>query len=924
MWLLGRTKVQIKAVEHADAEFASKLEPALARVETLMEQLSNEPVEDELWTQYRGIGADLRGFCSQLARRVEGLAGAESSAGAAGHDLLADRLLRAMSPLDALTPEVWKIASIHVVLRRPDDFVQFRFDGRPVQLIDSEGTIELAVDASKRELLEFPVVLEYDRQMLEVEQLLGDVSGNADGTYQRALSLRVRALQDRERAPRKDLPITLRIAWLDGDERQIAEQAIRCGLPYPNRVGVAAKAKGLAQAVDQAEDVVELRVPPNRPTEFELALINDSGRERNVLVSLYSVPHSRGVPPGRISLQTRRLLTDDNTVDTDAGFTQLAETKVSLPREGRQPIDFGASTDIDSKDATEEPADKPDGEGQAATSPSGPDETSGQSESIVTGGLVCVVLDADSKKRIGHKWFQLECLTPSEYLDSKVVYKNETIGIEVSLVDVDHDGKPDFALDAPISLAWTDRVSPWLAPSYIPLQAKQKRVGFVTAERPAERLAASLDTADRLDGVLPVAVNVDGYPRGVDHDVPARDDDSGIERTRSRTRIRISRVAIPGFRRVYHWPGQVEAWTPPKDGESEKLQHIALRNGEPAVFPAPEPMVLVDFQTDVPADMWTDPRHRIEIGFRGQRPTNFYGARQVTTSLLSTGPALRLRMDVSDYQVELVTASPENTEVVIDARIRSPGIQEHELDEREDECMIQFDSDLPRIMDVVLSAGDPSAERRRLRVRAADFSGIERVEFGFDQDGSGTPDPAGDTMTTQSLHLTGVTGSEFGQTHSFEISVATKEIMKDLQPGESVDRLFFVRAWDKVEHEGEFFQTRLRFNKPVEDVAPAPAQVKTTDVVGEIRYGGTTRINAVLFRATLEGPEIGLKPIDVAGDGGVRIENLKPGEYRLTVTGAHTGRTVEGTKQIIIPASPPALTNIGVITVQRRTNQDPE
>jgi len=73
----------------------------------------------------------------------------------------------------------------------------------------------------------------------------------------------------------------------------------------------------------------------------------------------------------------------------------------------------------------------------------------------------------------------------------------------------------------------------------------------------------------------------------------------------------------------------------------------------------------------------------------------------------------------------------------------------------------------------------------------------------------------------------------------------------------------------------------------------------------------------VLFNATLKGPKIGAKPVEIKADGTFSIKDLPPGPYAITAQGSFQGREAVGTVEDIEP-SPSEKPAPITVTVDRR------
>ncbi len=330
----------------ADLAEAERIQPVLQEIENLAGQLPDPRAELRLWEEYRQVGVRFRSFYEKLPDRMENGSGQSAVNSSSTETALAtDQLLRALDARDALRADSWPLAVFPLQVRTQDD-LWIRDPAGQVQLADSATTYQFTLEATSPDLLRSAVSLDYDRDLLDVQPTEGTVepapeTDPAKKVFRKPTSLliRARAGPGTGRAV-SDTPAGP--TGLDPRRRRVtAEHQIDCVLPFPNRVDVLVRPRGLADVRDSGPGAT-LQLPPNRPVELEVSLANRSGRPRTVLARLWAAPPSPGVPPGHIAPAVRRLI-EGNGSETDAGFRAITQATLALPSDGPAVVQFGSS-----------------------------------------------------------------------------------------------------------------------------------------------------------------------------------------------------------------------------------------------------------------------------------------------------------------------------------------------------------------------------------------------------------------------------------------------------------------------------------------------------------------------------------------------------------------------------------------------------
>ena len=80
---------------------------------------------------------------------------------------------------------------------------------------------------------------------------------------------------------------------------------------------------------------------------------------------------------------------------------------------------------------------------------------------------------------------------------------------------------------------------------------------------------------------------------------------------------------------------------------------------------------------------------------------------------------------------------------------------------------------------------------------------------------------------------------------------------------------------------------------PTEIVIIEPKPVVLRGEIRGVIKAGRSNVTGALFDLTIEGEEIGTRPVPVQGNGSFIVRNLLPGEYILKPRGSVGGRTVK-------------------------------
>ncbi len=509
------------------------------------------------------------------------------------------------------------------------------------------------------------------------------------------------------------------------------------------------------------------------------------------------------------------------------------------------------------------PAPKPAPPEGKAAAPAPPKEPPGpKTRPDVTHGMACVIRDTAGGKWTW--WIELRPLAPKDYLDPDVSYRllNRKLVIEVKAPDTDGDGKPNrdvlpsIGPENPIPVVW--ETAGVLDPG-----TEMNDQGILGPPDYVARLSAVVESAP--DKEIRVWLTVDGYPRAFRYRVKCDRDRQRVDRQR---------------------------------GIGDEIRIIAPQPDQ--AFRAPLDSLSVEFQLDAPEDAFQQPGDMVEVGIdangdrllQGEPRRELFADRQARVFLDETAPQGLVRVDtnVGDLMVSLAPGGRKNTAVDVLARLVLPNL-------RPGGDPIALEKPVPVLLDggppevQVEVPGRPVAQGVDvpISVETKDLSGVVKMEFGFDVNGSSDLEEDEQPKIVQQKILP-PRDSDGGYTQDWNTTLPTK----DLEPGRY--RLM-VRATDRVNISGKSFQ---------EVTIAAPVKPSTTStILGRVVYGDES-----VPRVEVRIENTGLRAV-TDQDGRFVFKDVPHGAYKLQAKGIARNRFREGSAEITLPGpKEPAVVEI--------------
>jgi len=889
--LLERLQLEEKLIRLTDAGQADSLRSRISRIEKLMDTLPAD--EGLVWSECRKTGVELRAYYAKLPTDAD------------YHALhLIDPRDTAKVARNHSFPSFSPTVKVPTVLQLAGP-TQLRLEK------DEPKAVTCTLNATKRHLLDYTPSLAYDDALVRIAgEPEEGLFQSGDGWFRKTLTWNFVATADQVESGVSEAELQLTINWSDGADSGQTRHKISLVLPQPNRIDLEVIRVGAAKYKPDESATVSLELFPNRKTQYQFTLVNKSGVEKQVEVSLYRILPKRSltVAPGRIDKQLQQTVHDQVT-GILPGAELIAKTPAPVQLRSdptrHEPVNFAAPRPANKA----KPAD--DGEAKAKVKPEPPDASPAADVSY---GLVCVIANAADTSERWFKWIELTPAAPKQYLQPEIAYDYDAGRIVARLRarDFDEDGKSDLPGGDPIGVVWNDYAGE------IPEDAESRLSGPLDQTSGSLELYAAVppDNATRT-----VSLSVDGYPRAFVYEVPCNREppasrrQAGSDIRRTDRRIRINSLLASNHPFKFHFAPYVDFPSPKEQKEDKETTHVKIAPNESVVVPAPCRALQVNFETDAPADAFENTDRsshsvKVVLGDDLIEPTRFYADRSMTTSLVRFGEQGLVEFEtiVGDYSVHLDPGDLANKRTYVEAELLLPGIGQ-----ASDHVLLVLDSDRPVIQtaELILPGRAPPAPsakgatyipkgaRLTVRVQAKDMSGIAQVEYGLSSDGSRELDPKSSTKTepknVRSIDVTHVL--------DFELNTA------ELEPG-SYELL--VRLTDKAGHQSRILSRSLRI------ALPEKMPLKGV-VAGRIVFGDTRApVNGVLFSATIKGPKVGVIPVKIKADGTFSIKDLPPGPYTIAAQGSFQGRDAVGTVEEIEPSPPDNPVPISVIVGRKK------
>ena len=328
---------------------------------------------------------------------------------------------------------------------------------------------------------------------------------------------------------------------------------------------------------------------------------------------------------------------------------------------------------------------------------------------LITRGMACVIRDTATGEWKWIKWIELSPLAPINYLDPHAEFDPVSGKITVDLMLRDRQDLPPLSDEKPIRVQWTNQEVLGPDPS-------GKFEARITVAEPAED-ALFAAVVSRPGKVVPVYLTVDDYPRAFMFPVPCDQATGPVEPAADLRNVEIT------------WP------------EGGHCYRVPLPPGSP---------MLVKFKVDAPADAFQEGRGVVELGIdrnrdRELRPDevqhSFQSDRQVEVSLheVRSPGEVRIRTELSDFQIELDPGGLKNMEVDVVARlllaIRGP---QRNREEKRDSVTVVLDGGSPELLRIDVPARKvPKDKPLEVAVEAKDLSGVKEMKIGVDLNENG-------------------------------------------------------------------------------------------------------------------------------------------------------------------------------------------
>jgi hypothetical protein len=587
---------------------------------------------------------------------------------------------------------------------------------------------------------------------------------------------------------------------------------------------------------------IRLRPFPNRTTQFRLDLVNRSGKARTVSVVLL------GSPPGTLAGSS----SDDENLQQQLAIWMQNERVLAGPFEVELPAD---QKPVPIPFSTPEKL-PPSGEIAAPNSAGEPAKAVEPIE--ITKGLVCVIRESD-QKQWAH-WVEFSSLLPKDYLEPIVGYRamSQRISIKIQAKDLDGDGTPDQDIlpplgpDQPISVKWET------AGVLDPNTEMNDQGKIVAPGRPLDLFAVVEPAAGRR---IPVRLTVDGCRQAFLYDVVCDRDRQQVERERS-----VRSISIRA----------------PQSG---------------AAFLAPLDAISVELHVDAPEDAFLQPGDYVEVGIDtngdrllvGERTVRLASDRLENFFLDEVGPGglLRVATSVDDLQVLLDPGGLRNIAVDILAHLNLLGMSPQTHPSAESAVRVILDGAAPELRVTVPDQPVLKGNQIAVSARTQDLSGVEKLEVGFDLDGSSDfEEPEVPKVLRQP-----------GGAESWTTSLPTEK----LEPGRY---RILVRATDRVGlSRSAVREVTIAPSSDAGDAAPAMTSTirGTVVLIDRPAAGITVRLEGTGFSAVSD------------STGRFVFQNVPHGSYTLQAKGIALNKFREGSAQITLPAATePAVIEVPV------------
>ncbi|MCC6126788.1 MAG: carboxypeptidase regulatory-like domain-containing protein [Pirellulales bacterium] len=677
-------------------------DPALKNFPLKEVSLDDSKTENLLWLAFRQLGNELGDFYAELPGRIEnGLDSSNQS------DLRkTERLLRVLDGRDAQSIDSAKALSCTVppipeppppppelTIAVSDDkpLALPRKGARPQETLPFDLNLQSSVPISAT----VQVALQFEGELIEIVNLEnnrpirpGDaIPVTFDRESSKSLKLQARAMRQSDFKAEVNVEAVL--------DKRSARKTIPFHLASPDVVDLTILAFGhpIGQSSSSADEM-RLWPYPNRTTNYTLALVNRSGRARNVLVELFALAapqrerNLKGSPADILKMLKPDLIS----------LTGPTPLEVSLPADDA-PVTITFPKPQSAADEKEQP--------KAPEKPK-PDNPGGQNPAEkakplaeLTHGMVCAIRDAETKEPRWLKRIDCSPRKPRDYLRPEVSYDAARKRVSIRVAADEALNPPPLSPENPLPIVWADAG-----------EAANSEAKITQAGQSAE-LFARVESAPNKK--VSVQLAVDGYPRAFVYEVRCDGGDAQ-----------------------------------PIQPERVEIRILSPAADKPFKVPLAEPIPL-KFQADAPEDAFQRAANSVQVSILAENSDSelvpgehrrFHSDRQAQVYLNEFAPSgeLKIGTKVGDFEVPLNVGGLKNmfARIAVRIEVRNPNLPQGEM-LRKDSVRILLQADPPTLEGIVapivpIPLGRPIEAGV---IVEKSYSDIKEMQIGVDRNDSG-------------------------------------------------------------------------------------------------------------------------------------------------------------------------------------------
>jgi hypothetical protein len=816
--------------------------------------------ERSRWQAFRQFGKRLGDFYAGLPGRInQSLEASDQSSQRATERLLRLTDGRDAERIDARDPERTDVRAIACAvpllpdIQQPANRLTLGVD-KSLQL-PRKGWLPLAVSLQNTVASSdtAKVAVQFDADLLEIV----DPQNNQPVRPGKQISVAfnqetTKSLKLQARAKRaSDFKTNVEIEASLGDQSVRAAVNLRLAPPDVIDLTILAFGHAIRQSSPSA-DRLRLWPYPNRATTYTLALVNRSGRARNITVELFALP-----PPPRGERELTGPLVD-SAGKPRVGLIVLSgpePLQVTLPADDTPvTITFPPPNAPPDDKAKKEP-DKAIGDKAGDAKP----EEKPKPAAELTHGMVCIVRDAETKEP---RWIKrIDCAPrrPRDYVQPTVRYDAGHGRVSISMTADEGMNPPPLSPESPLSIVWENAGESTAVGTVIDRAA-------VTESGKSATLSADVEPAPGKKIVVQLAV--DGDPRAFVYEVPCEKNDSKAIDPQS------DHVAI----------------------------HIAAPpNGQPFRVPLKEPIPL-ELQVDAPPDAFLNDADSAQVMIVAEANDRelcaeehrwFYSDRQVRVFLNELSPSgeMKISTTVGDFRLPLGVGGLVNTRARImgQVSVNNPNLPEQRI-ERSAFVGILLQGDPPVLKELGIEPEKaiPRGQPIKAFVTVAkELSAIKEMQVGIDRDNSGALEEAEKPVK---LHQADDNGK-------WQAKIPTE----DLEPGRYT---LMAKAADVLGFESKSIARTIIVEPP----APPLKTATMSTIVGRVVDQDGRPLPRI--RVTLQGTGLSETSDE---SGAFSFKDVPHGKYKLEARGIVIGSERTAVQEIVLPgATEPAKVDIRI------------